>query len=124
MFDQLLKLTLKNDLISSDLVNSIRTFMFNGAVYTNITIVFVSVLVLQTHFIVLICPALHGDFVEGFHTKRTNFDVPAKKYFETKFLRQAKMFSFFSKKLVRSQEAKFRNKTAESKALESTICGI
>lgn len=74
---------MKNDLISSHMVNSIGTFMFQGEVSTNLDYVFVSVLVPEiiTHSVVLICPVLHGNFVEGFHTNRTGLDVPAKKIF-------------------------------------------
>lgn len=55
--------------------------MFQGEVSTNLDYVFVSVFVpeLITHSVVLICPVLHGNFVEGFHTNRTDLDVPAKK---------------------------------------------
>lgn len=34
---------------------------------------------LITHSVVVLCPAVNGNFVKGFHTSGTDLDVPAKK---------------------------------------------
>lgn len=35
---------------------------------------------LITHFVVVLCPAVNGNFVKGFHTSGTDLEVPAKKH--------------------------------------------
>lgn len=34
-----------------------------------------------TYHVALICPILHGNLVKGFHTSRTDLDVPGKNIF-------------------------------------------
>lgn len=70
---------------------------------------------------VVLCPAVSCDFVKGFHTSGTDFDVPAKKHSISRVSLQAtRLLSSLNYSVTETQ----RSATKLQETNESTMCSI